>query len=130
MKTKIKVSVTRKDIKKGEPADSNSCPVALALRRSLKPRLAVLDLIQVDQDHLHLFRVLPNGSDVFVKTPRKAASFITAFDGYNETFLEEDGEKRKRDKPTIAQHKRFKKRIKPFSFSISLTDKILKKGKK
>jgi hypothetical protein len=41
MKNSIRVSVTQRDIDKGEPICDNRCPIALAISRTVKRRVGV-----------------------------------------------------------------------------------------
>lgn len=65
---KLKVNVTRDDIKRGIPEDESYCPIARAVRRLGKKKLVLVDA-DICVLGLHDF-----------KLPRKAAKFIDKFD--------------------------------------------------
>jgi hypothetical protein len=71
-KTEVVITVTESHIKRGKIQDSNSCPVALALR-SKKYRA-----VNVDDDSINF--VNRSGRDVELDTPKKVSTFIERFD--------------------------------------------------
>lgn len=67
---KYRVEVTEDDIKYGTRMSLNSCPIALAVRRSTGKRVQVYDKIEV----------YPTFPECIVPTPDDALKFIRSYD--------------------------------------------------
>lgn len=77
MKTRIKINVTRQDIKIGYPGASASCPIALATKRAIK------DAEGIHITTLGTFKIARDGISYnfySFKLPEKAGRFIDKFD--------------------------------------------------
>jgi hypothetical protein len=76
---KVEIEVTLDDIARGQPGQSLSCPVALAIRRTTGA-----GLVSVDPDDICIgFR--PDGSPpVHVFAPAEVTAFVHLFDEYEE----------------------------------------------
>lgn len=72
MKIKTKIKVTKKDIKRGEPTDPYSCPIALAVKRTLKVKQVCVTL--------GLVEFLWKDVEIVAPLPIKAETFIDRFD--------------------------------------------------
>lgn len=68
---RIKVSVTKNDIRRGVAQRTDRCPVALAVTRALRSQA----FVETDEIRVHI--PVP----CRMTTPRKAAQFIQSFDG-------------------------------------------------
>lgn len=71
----VTINVTEKDIEKGRPVVCTGCPVALAIKRRIKPQCEVI----VGATSVNIFT---SGHEKFwiVDLPRKAQYFIEDFD--------------------------------------------------
>lgn len=72
MKIKTKIEVTKKDIKGGKRGDGYSCPIALAVRRTLGINIISVDNISVDFPF--------EGKGFSAEIPTKVQRFIDSFD--------------------------------------------------
>lgn len=68
---KVKIEITKSDIKKGKKQQIDSCPIALAIKRKLKARnICVSDGVAFNLE----------GNEYWVDLPNKASYFIDNFD--------------------------------------------------
>ncbi len=67
----MKIKITRKHIKSGEPESADSCPIALALME-----------LGFDQTSLHVFCSKIKANKAEIKLPISARKFISAFDDH------------------------------------------------
>ena len=65
----MKIKVTKKDIKNGLPCSDSSCPIALAVRRTLKHR----EIVTVDSLYVGI-----NGK--YSRLSKRAIRFVEKFD--------------------------------------------------
>lgn len=125
---KIKICVTKQDIKNGKPQSCHNCPIALAVKRALKKTKdlrfgAVGTYLLMTASGIYPrgeVRLKRHREELTLSASRRTARFIIAFDDFDPEVLKHrrsPGRAR-----TIAQHKRFKKRIRPFSFMLSIPD--------
>jgi hypothetical protein len=96
----VEINVTATDIKNGEPAEPNSCPIALAVQRKIKKAQGVT----VDKylDYWTNMGAKVCSSYFKGELPKKARKFISLYDS---SFV--------LDLPT-----KLKNKIKPFKFKI------------
>lgn len=89
----MKVYVTQDDINKGKPTSMCNCPVARAIKRTIKNSMKV----EVGENQICLISKDKNNL-IRLKTPKKVGNFIDKFDSW-QTALDE---------------------IKPFSFDLRI----------
>jgi hypothetical protein len=68
----LKVNVSKENIKKGDPGLTATCPIALAIKKVIKNKKAV---VHVDEPYIQV-------DNNFYKLTKKAADFINKFDDY------------------------------------------------
>ena len=72
---RVPVEVTDKDIAKGKPRTDNACPIALALKRIVRPRYEAM------VGYADVWHYTPDGDELPTTTlPQRAVSFIDKFD--------------------------------------------------
>ncbi len=80
----LTVEVTEEDIRYGQRNNCRDCPIARAVRRSLKNyKLAVYELgISVSQEAIRITPITryPSGIQLLYRTSSEARQFITSFD--------------------------------------------------
>lgn len=70
---KLKIVVTQEDIEAGQPGQSGSCPIALAIKRTISDA----SYVEVDQ-----YCYWEHDGDIFsASMPNEAQQFINHFDG-------------------------------------------------
>lgn len=70
---KVKIEVTKEDIKNGTPQDAGKCPIALAAKRKVKNMgWVIADRLYIDG--------YPEGEEKFIDMPKKCEAFIDKFD--------------------------------------------------
>lgn len=78
---KVRIYVTKEDIKLGCKGEASKCPVAKAIMRTLKVNyVCIYQHLAIEKEHSNFdlyYRVE-------MKTPEKAFAFINAFDSYDE----------------------------------------------
>ena len=79
-KTKIKIEVTPRDIKKGECNDPYNCAIALALKRSLRKEHISFRNVFVESGHATVHPRRPAGDNLWFPLPKRARNFIFEFD--------------------------------------------------
>jgi len=112
---KIEISVTREDIDKGVPSDSVRCPVALAVKRALKP-YPKIKLSGVDWRGLEM-QIDPRGgfegeAYLYSGIGKKMSAFVEKFD--------ETGVVLGATKEEKAEAKAARAKLKPFAFVVKI----------
>lgn len=98
---KVRIYVTKEDIKLGCKGEAYKCPVAKAIMRTLKVNhVCVYNLLAIEKDHL----AFDSDCRVKMETPEKAFAFIQFFDSYDEEI---------------------QKSAKPFQFTIEVPECLL-----
>lgn len=118
----MKIKVSKKHIQLGEPGDGAHCPIALAIREQvgkaikaevkkckLVSKLIPLETEFTDND------VSVDGFTADIKAsvfelPQVARDFVTAYDTVHGTDIDSSDEEKKK----------FRKKVKPFSFDLPL----------
>lgn len=114
---KIEIAVTREDIDKGVPTDSEKCPVARAAIRAVKP-YSRIKVSSASQEGISFSYKPPVGYEgecyADANTPKAVAKFMNKFD----EFREPEDEKAARAK------------LKPFAVVVKLPDAWFKSPEK
>ncbi len=75
---KIKISVTQEDIDHGTASDCATCPVALALKRTLKGNEVIVEEVYAGVNYLYFF--YKKRMVYLCNTPRIVNKFMNDFD--------------------------------------------------
>lgn len=109
---KIKICVTKDDIKRGIPCLNCRCPVALAAKRALRGKGLRLKAV-----HSVKINLTKNGSYAAITLPSSAQDFIEAFDAFDSNVFEK---KKPALEVEVAHQGEWKRKIKPFSFVLKV----------
>lgn len=128
MAKSLKLNITKKHIQKGEPDQSDSCAIALAIGEALQTHYKrcadPLGLINLDSIEISVDTDVIKVGERTMTPSKKVVEFIEAFDEQDEppdAGAYADGEQSPQYKNDLKEWQRQQKRIKPFSFNLKLS---------